>query len=219
MTRRLTKSEISQRRVLDSAAKIFRDNGYAGTTMRAIADDAGLKAGSIYYHYKSKDELISAMLDLGMSSVIVAVKHALSMLPQEASAHERIRTAVYAHLSAIIEYGDYTLAARRVFGQVPEDLRVKNMHLRDQYAAMWQEILVVASTRGELRPTANLSLSRLFILGALNWTAEWYKPGGRTIAEVSDEFVAIILEGLIDRTKKQDYGVSAARAPVLSCPK
>ena len=214
MTRRLTKSEISQRRVLDSAAKIFRDNGYAGTTMRAIAEGAALKAGSIYYHYKSKDELITAMLDLGMSSVIVAVKQALSQLPAEATAHERIRTAVYAHLSAIIEYGDYTLAARRVFGQVPEELRVKDMRLRDQYAAMWQEILVAARTRGELRATANLSLSRLFILGALNWTAEWYKPGGRTIEEVSYEFATIILEGLIDPTKERDYGEPDARAPV-----
>ena len=199
MTRRLTKSEISQKRVLDSAAKIFRDNGYAGTTMRAIAEDADLKAGSIYYHYKSKDELISAMLDLGMSSVIVAVRQALSLLPQEASTHERIRTAVFAHLSAIMEFGDYTLAARRVFGQVPENLRVKNMRLRDQYAAMWQEILVGAKAKGELRPSANITLSRLFILGALNWTVEWYKPGGRTIEEVAYEFATIILEGLMDR--------------------
>ena len=53
MTKKLPKSAISQKRVLDAAAKIFRDYGYAGTTMRAIADEADLKAGSIYYHYES----------------------------------------------------------------------------------------------------------------------------------------------------------------------
>ena len=50
MTKKLAKSAISQKRVLDAAAKIFRDYGYAGTTMRVIADEAELKAGSIYYH-------------------------------------------------------------------------------------------------------------------------------------------------------------------------
>ena len=69
MAKKLAKSAISQKRVLDAAAKIFRDYGYAGTTMRAIADEADLKAGSIYYHYKSKDDLITAVLDLGIRSV------------------------------------------------------------------------------------------------------------------------------------------------------
>jgi type II secretory pathway pseudopilin PulG len=58
MAKKLAKSANSQKRVLDAAAKIFRDYGYAGTTMRAIADEADLQAGSIYYHYKSKDDLI-----------------------------------------------------------------------------------------------------------------------------------------------------------------
>ena len=59
MTKPLAKSAVSQKRVLDAAARIFRDYGYAGATMRVIAEQAGLKAGSLYYHYTSKDELIT----------------------------------------------------------------------------------------------------------------------------------------------------------------
>jgi AcrR family transcriptional regulator len=197
MTKKPTKSEVSQKRVLDAAAKIFRDNGYAGTTMRAIADEADLKAGSIYYHYKSKDELISAVLDLGIHAVSDSVKSALDALPETATGRQRIETAVYAHLSAIIEYGDYTLATRRVFGQVPESIRLKNMRLRDLYGTMWQEILMAAKERGEFRPNANITLARLFILGALNWTVEWFKPGGRSIDEVAREFSSVVVDGLI----------------------
>ncbi|MCY0096824.1 TetR/AcrR family transcriptional regulator [Hoeflea ulvae] len=197
MTKKPTKSEVSQKRVLDAAAKIFRDNGYAGTTMRAIADEADLKAGSIYYHYKSKDELISAVLDLGIHAVSDSVKSALDALPETATGRQRIETAVYAHLSAIIEYGDYTLATRRVFGQVPESIRLKNMRLRDLYGTMWQEILMGAKERGEFRPNANITLARLFILGALNWTVEWFKPGGRSIDEVAREFSSVVVEGLM----------------------
>ena len=95
-----------------------------------------------------------------------------------------METAVHAHLSAIIDIGDYTLATRRVFGQVPEAIREKNMRLSDTYAAVWQDILLEAQKRGELRADANLTLARLFILGALNWTVEWFDPAGRSIDEV-----------------------------------
>lgn len=199
MTRKLPKSAISQKRVLDAAAKIFRDYGYAGTTMRAIADEADLKAGSIYYHYKSKDDLISAVLDIGIHAVTERVEQELRALPEDASGRTRIETAIRAHLSAIIDVGDYTLATRRVFGQVPEGIRAKNMRLRNSYGAMWQDILVDAQKRGEFRTEANITLARLFILGALNWTVEWFKPGGRTIEDVAREFSTVVVDGLMGK--------------------
>lgn len=197
MTKKLAKSVISQRRVLDAAAKIFRDYGYAGTTMRAVADEADLKAGSIYYHFKSKDELITAVLDLGIRAVSDTVQSALGALPENASGRERIETAIRAHLSAIIDNGDYTLATRRVFGQVPEAIRVQNLRLRNSYGQMWQDILADAHARGEFRTDANLTLARLFILGALNWTVEWFKPGGRSIEDVAREFSVVVIDGLV----------------------
>lgn len=199
MTKKLAKSAISQKRVLDAAARIFRDFGYAGTTMRAIADEADLKAGSIYYHYKSKDDLISAVLDIGINAVMDTVQDALKALPAEASGRQRIETAIHAHLSAIIDIGDYTLATRRVFGQVPEGIRAKNMRLRNSYGSMWQDILVEAQEKGEFRADANITLARLFILGALNWTVEWFKPGGRTIDDVAREFSSVVVDGLVSK--------------------
>ncbi|GKX35673.1 MAG: TetR family transcriptional regulator [Rhizobiaceae bacterium MnEN-MB40S] len=199
---KLAKSAKSQKRVLDAAAKMFRDYGYAGTTMRAIADEADLKAGSIYYHYKSKDELITAVLDIGINAVISSVEDALQALPETATGRDRIETAVRAHLSAIIKIGDYTLATRRVFGQVPEAIRLKNTKLRDTYGAIWQKILTDAHARGEFKTDANLTLARLFILGALNWTVEWYKPGGRTIDDVARDFTAVVIDGIAN-----PYGV------------
>lgn len=196
MTKKLAKSVISQRRVLDAAAKIFRDYGYAGTTMRVIADEADLKAGSIYYHYKSKDELIGAVLDLGIQAVIETVDKAMAELPADATGRMKVETAIRAHLSAIIENGDYTLATRRVFGQVPEAIREKNLKLRSGYANLWQDILKSAQASREFRSDVNMTFARLFILGALNWTVEWFKPGGRSIEDVARIFASIILDGV-----------------------
>lgn len=212
MTRQLSKSEESQKRVLDAAAKIFRDNGYAGTTMRAIAESAELKAGSIYYHYKSKDELIAAMLDQGINSVISSVESELAALDDDISGKVKIKCAIRAHISAIIARGDYTLATRRVFGQVPEEIRAQNLRLRDHYGKIWQGILEAAKARGELRPNADTTLARLFILGALNWTAEWFNPKGRSIEEVAEEFSSIVCDGLFDPSAAQAERVMEARA-------
>ncbi len=79
--------------------------------------------------------------------------------------------------------------------------------MRDAYGAIWQKILVDAHERGEFNTTANLSLARLFILGALNWTIEWFKPGGRPIDDVAREFASVVLDGL------SGNGGSAAAGP------
>ncbi len=210
MAKKLAKSAVSQKRVLDAAAKIFRDYGYAGTTMRTIADEADLRAGSIYYHYKSKDELISAVLDHSIRLLIEDVKGALDGLPEGATGRDKVQAAMYAHLSSIVTNGDYTLSSRRVIGQVPETIRNQNMRLRDSYAALWQDILKGAQASGEFRASANMSLVRLFVLGALNWTVEWFKPGGRSIEEVANEFTDLILDGLSDKSVA-DGNVAAAK--------
>ncbi len=196
MTKPLAKSAVSQQRVLDAAARVFRDCGYAGATMRVIADQAGLKAGSLYYHYKSKDELISAVLDLGMNATIGALKAALAALPADATARQRLEVAFRTHVTTIIANGDYSLATSRVFGQVPEVIRVQHEKVRDLYGLMWREILTTGQQRGEFRATANMTLARLLILGALNWTAEWFKPGTRSIEDVTSGFAAIVMDGL-----------------------
>lgn len=223
MIEKLPKSTISQKRVLDAAAKIFRDYGYTGTTMRIIADEAELKAGSIYYHYKSKDELISAVLDLGINAVISSVKQALKSLPMEASGRQRVETAIRAHLSAIIEIGDYTLATRRVSGQVPEAIRARNMDQRNAYANLWQDILLDAQKRGELRSEASMTLARLFILGALNWTVEWFKPGRRSIDDVAQSFTSLVMDGLSGANDLpetlQTKGIVQKTDPKRSSPK
>lgn len=194
-----TKAEVSRKRVLDAAARIFRDNGYTGTTMRAIGDSLNIKAGSIYYHYSSKDDLISAVLDVGIQAVTDRVTAALAAMPETATGREKLGVAVRAHLSAIIEVGDYTLATRRVMGQVPEAIRMKNMRQREVYTKIWRKILTDGQASGEFRASASFKSITFFIFGALNWTVEWFRPtGDATVEQVAAEFTSLVLDGLVD---------------------
>jgi AcrR family transcriptional regulator len=195
-SKKLKKVDVSRARVLDAAAHIFRERGFVGTTMRAIAQDAGIEAGSIYYHFKSKDELIGAVLDYGIRALQSSVTTEINKLPSSSSSRERIEGAIKAHVAAIVEYGDYTLAMRRVFGQVPIAVWKKHVKLREEYGDFWQKLLVDAQKQGGLRKDIDLTVARLFLLGGLNWTVEWFKPKKHSLEKIAETFSTLILDGM-----------------------
>jgi len=184
-------------RLLDAAARIFRERGYVATTMRAIARNAGIEAGSIYYHFRSKDELISAVLDFGIKALLGSVTESIAQVPEDLSARARIERAIEAHVAAILQYGDYTLAMRRVFGQVPPSVWRHHMRLREEYGAVWHRLLLQAEAEGILRPGLDVTVARFFLLGGLNWTVEWFKPQKFSLETVTKNFSALVLDGLL----------------------
>jgi len=193
------KATLSRERVLKTAAQVFAEKGYSGTTMRAVAERAGMQAGSLYYHYRSKEELIEAVLSMGLRGVADAVRLAVASVPATTSARERIDTAILAHLTSLVEYGDYALASRRLLGQVPARIRRKHVDLRDEYGDFWLTLLETAQAAGELRSGADLHLARTFTLGALNYALEWYRPGGKPLKEIGSEFSQMICDGICSR--------------------
>lgn len=198
---KVTKADISRERVLAAAAKIFSERGYAGTTMRAVAKEVELQAASLYYHYRSKEELIEAVLDLGINGVSETVRGATAALPPKVSGRRIVETAVLAHLKGVVDYGVYALSARRVLGQVPSHVRRKHVRLRDAYGEFWLDLLQAARHSGDLRGDVDMRLARTFILGALNSAVDWYNPQGKALDEVAMQFSLLISDGLFVPTK------------------
>ena len=186
-----TKADISRERVLLAAAQIFAEMGYAGTTMRAVAERVGLRAASLYYHYRSKEDLVEAVLATGTGSIAASVQQALAQLPANTSARERIESALAAHLGSIISLGDFARATRRVLAQLPAPLRRKHVALRDAYSDLWLGLLESARDNQELCEGVDTHLARTFILGALNSAADWYKPGAKSLPEIAAQLVLV----------------------------
>jgi AcrR family transcriptional regulator len=195
-TEKAMKADISRERALAAAAKIFSELGYAGTTMRTVAKEAGLQAGSLYYHYRSKEELIEAVLDIGINGVSETVRNAVLALPAKASGRQVIEAAVLAHLKGVVAYGAYALSARRVLGQVPPHVRRKHVRLRDAYGEFWFNLLEAVRQSGDLRQDVDTRLARTFILGALNSAVDWYKPQGKALDDIGKQFSLLIADGL-----------------------
>lgn len=199
----MKKSDVTRQRILDAAAKVFRDKGYAGARLTDIAAAAGMQAGSLYYHFASREDLVEEVLRAGVAQAADFVRQSVDALPDGASAGDRLRVAITGHLLTVLDIGDYTSANIRIFGQVPEEIRER--HLVDQraFGAYLGRLLEEAQAAGDIRADVDLSVIRMLIFGALNWTAEWYQPGGRVSAEeVAAEFLAMVFEGLAPRSKR-----------------
>lgn len=198
------KSEVSRAKILDAAARIFRDKGYAATTLSEIAEAADMKAGSLYYYFDRKEEILEEVLDMGMRQIHNAVENSQTSLPPGTSHYWRIHAAVEAHLIALLRHGDYTSANIRIFDQIPDDVRQRHLRLRNAYAACWRRILNAAQKDGALRNDVDLPLIRMLLMGALNWSVEWYKPGKKSIRTMADHVCIMLFEGIAPKADMQN---------------
>lgn len=186
-----------RQKVLDTAARLFRDKGYAATTMREVADRCGIRAASLYYHFPAKEEILAEVFDYGVRHVSDAVRAAVARLPASASSYEKVRAAIIAHLESFFVYGDYTATNIRVFRQAPREVQRRNRKLRDRYEAYLQSLLEEAKRRGELREGVDLATARLFLIGGLNHTLEWYtKRGGASFEELAERYTSLLFHGI-----------------------
>lgn len=192
----LKKADLTRQRILDGAAHAFLEKGYAATRLSDIAQAARMQAGSIYYHFDSKEQIMIAVLDIGTRGVLDAVREAVEALGEQASWRERIRTAIHAHLRQMMRRGDFTAADIRNYGHLPRKLRDRQAQARSEYGEFWRGLIEGASAAGELRDDINLSLARMMVLGTLNWTIEWYKPGKLPTDEIAEEFWRMLFGGL-----------------------
>ena len=182
-------SDETRKQILNAAAHLLRDQGYASTTTRQIADATGIKAGSIYYHFASKDDLLLEVLETGIRMVTDGVKERVSKLPRGASARDRIAAAIHGHLFGLLVHGDFTSANTRVYSQIPEAIRRRHRISRRAYAQY--------AMRGNvLRTDMPVSFIRKFLLGTLNSTVEWYAPVQGSVEDFADHVTNVIFEGV-----------------------
>jgi AcrR family transcriptional regulator len=189
----------TRERILLEAARLFRHHGYAATTLREVADAAGIKAGSIYYHFESKDQILGEVLDKGILAVIDAVQKRINALPTKATARQRVAAAIEGHLWGLLHHGDFTSANIRVYGQIPPAAKNRHRKIRREYADYWDRLLEDALQRGELRPDTSTAIVRLFVIGALNWTVEWYNPQKGAFQDFAKQVTAIVFDGTFVR--------------------
>lgn len=193
--RRAVEPRVREEQILDTAARLFREQGFAGTGLRQIAAEAGLLLGSVQYRFPSKETLLVALMERAVSRAMEAVRTAVEGTRDPV---DRIRLGLGAHLRLLLAGDDAVYVLLYDWRVLKGDAREAVVRLRDRYEAFWDGILYEAAGAARLRPEVDLRLLRLFGFGAINWVATWYRPGGKMTAEdIADAFFATLALGIL----------------------
>lgn len=184
MTRR--RAELAR-----TAARLFAERGFHGTSMGDLAEAMGVQKASLYSLTGSKQDLLYEAVGAGAE----AFHAALDGVDERAHAVERIRQALRGHLRVVADQLDVATVFIREWRYLQGDPRDQFVAERRRYEQRWRDLFREGVERGELRTDLAAADAALLVLSAANWAYTWLTPEADTDA-LADRFVAILVDGI-----------------------
>ena len=178
--------------ILRGAAAAFRDRGYAATSVRDIARRLGMTPGNLYYYFRNKQEILYFCQE---ASLEVLLREARRIAASAAGPEEKVRALVRAQVLCMLDelHGS---AGHIEFHAIPRHRLKRVIARRDAYERLVRDA-VAEGVRARCFGPCDPKLATLAILGAVNWTARWYRPGGEWAPEtIADGFADLLVRGL-----------------------
>jgi AcrR family transcriptional regulator len=194
---RLDRREVvgsPEEEILEAAARLFTANGFAGTSTRQIAAEAGLQGPSIFHYFPTKEDLLRALADRALVRPLAVLEEIIASGEPPAVALYRVVRFHVAHMCS--QPVDLTPMLQDGM-RLPRD-RFENFYqAMDRYSAGIRS-LVEAGIRSGVFVDTDPVLATMSILGMGNWTVRWFRPDGpRTGAEVADTFARYALRSIL----------------------
>jgi len=181
--------------LLELAAAMFAERGLRATTVRDIADSAGILSGSLYHHFSSKEEMVDEVLRTFLTWLFDRYQHIVDTEPNPLA---RLKGLFMASFDAIehrhAEVVIYQDEAKRLSSQ-PRFSYVEELNQR--HRAMWLDVLNEGIVQGYFQSGMDVDLVYRFIRDTTWVSVRWYQPGGPLTAEqVGKQYLAIVLGGI-----------------------
>ena len=196
LSRRLQADTRGRREhLIAAAARVIGEKGYERSSLQEICAAAGILPGSLYYHFKSKEDLFIQVHAEGFRQLNEAVDRAIAA---QTDPWDRLEAACAAHLTLLVGSQDESLVAGTSLFH-PADPALQRRLNRDRKAYEERFRGMIAA----LGPPANVdqTLLRLGLLGAINWTRVWYQPGRKTPREIARHLVHQVLRQSLERER------------------
>jgi AcrR family transcriptional regulator len=179
------KGRNKRQQILEAAARQFSAFGFQGANMRDVAAEAGVLAGSIYYHFPSKEALFVAVHAAAVDMMTEAVRVAIEGFVDP---WQRLEEAAAAHCQALNGTNAFMGVIAPIFPPIAAEVRAQLTAQRDSYESMFSALI-----EGIKIPySVDAKIFRLHLLGALNGTKFWYHPGRYQPAEIGRQLVRML---------------------------
>jgi AcrR family transcriptional regulator len=195
MTKVAARERPSDDRVLLAAARQFREQGYAATTLRDIARAAGMLPGSLHYRYSTKEDILAALMERAIDRLIAGV---LGASAAGANPLERLRLAIIEHVKILLSREDSVYVLLYDWRSLSPAAERAIERQRRRYEQFADDLLAQAAAYADMQPGVDLYLLRQFGFGAANWVAQWYDPKGPyTPEQIADAFFQYLSIGTL----------------------
>lgn len=172
--------------ILAAAARIFREKGYHGTSVRDIAESVGLLKGSLYHYIRSKEDLLARLFEGALEETVRELEE---IAARDASATERLSEMVRVYVRSVTANLDAVGLYLREWRALPPPQLSRLRARRRAMRTLFETVLADGQRRREFA-AADAKISALSILGMCNWIYEWYRPRGRLRPEQLAEELA-----------------------------
>ncbi|QKS01117.1 TetR/AcrR family transcriptional regulator [Sphingomonas sp. CL5.1] len=193
------KGDVTRGAILAAAARRFTEKGYADCSLRDIAALSGLKAGSVYYHFPSKEVLLDEVLMAGIERLTKTIVAQIEALGPKASATQQFRAMIHAHITCFLDVRDDANTYLRIYEYLPPVMKRRTRSNRLEYAQIWFDAFDRGVQNGEFSSTVDRITFISFLLDSMNGVIEWFRPSRATIDGVCDMIEATILESIMTR--------------------
>jgi AcrR family transcriptional regulator len=182
--------------IVETAALLFKQKGYASTTMRDLASELGIEAASIYHHIKSKEELLESICFHMANKFISNAKEVNDIY---FNADQKLRLVIKLHVETITQNQDQSAVFLSEWRNLSEPRLTLFKQLRQQYENQFTIILMEGENE-DIFDQVDKKFAVLSILSTINFINEWYKPDGKmNAAEIAERLSNFIMGGLRKR--------------------
>ena len=186
--------------LLELAATMFAERGLRATTVRDIADSAGILSGSLYHHFSSKEEMVDELLRGFLDWLFDRYQEIVATEPNPL---ERLKGLFMASFEAIADRHAQVVIYQDEAKRLTDQARFSYVEERNkEQRKMWVDVLTQGIEEGYFRPDIDVDLIYRFIRDTTWVSVRWYQPGGPLTAEqVGRQYLAIVLGGI---TREED---------------
>lgn len=194
------KSDLRRESILRAATELFDRKGYTNTSLDDVAQAIGIKREALYYYYRSRAEILLAIIGPQAEGLIEGMKEVIAT---DAPALEQLRAAIHNHLKRFDRHClEMTISLRDGItsgGEVGSAMQ----RIWKEYERLWTALIEAGQQKGELAVAGEPKMVAFGILGMCNWLARWYNPRkSASIDEIIDTYFGMLSMGLEPRNAK-----------------